>query len=114
MQRVLLANGFRGKILSSRDARVMTGVSHSTIETMKDGIRPNVENIVKFARGMNEAPAHWLAICGYDWLVQSITPSAMPLDPDAIEISERLKTIDSSLRNRARQATLAVLESFAS
>lgn len=59
--------------LSYRQAAAKTGVSHATIATIRKGIRPSADTIVKLARAFSEGGQHQTAIledyllvlCGY-------------------------------------------------
>ena len=62
--------------LSLRAAEARTGVSYNVVLNMREGKRPGYDSVLKFARGMNEDPLHWLALAGYDDIVELARPGS--------------------------------------
>ena len=92
--------------MSLRAADAQTGVSHSTINNMLSG-KANIQplNLVKFAKGFGESPAHWLELCGYDGTWDEPTVD----DPDAQEILQAFLRLPSEVRPRIKEHIVGIL-----
>lgn len=52
--------------LSLRGQRVRTGLSHVTVQQMMEGVVPQMESVVAFAKGFSLDVNEWLELAGYD------------------------------------------------
>lgn len=52
--------------LSLRGQRPRTGLSHVTVQQMMDGVVPQMESVVAFARGFGLNVNEWLELAGYE------------------------------------------------
>lgn len=67
--------------LTARGQRVRTGIAHSTLTNWKHGVRPGVEAVVQFARGLGEDVGEALRAAGYT----DLSNERLVQDSDAAE-----------------------------
>lgn len=53
-------------ITSSRQGRIRTGISHTTLEEIIRGRQPSVESVVRIAKGFHEDPIYALRLAGHN------------------------------------------------
>lgn len=73
--------------LTLRSQRIRTGLAHSTLMNWLQGVKPSMEAVIQFARGLGLDEAEWLALAGYE----PILPSGGDTDEYLAQEEERLR-----------------------
>ncbi len=99
MKAVLAEHG-----LTLRGQRARTGLSHVTVMGMTQGYVPEMQSVVKFARGFGLDVNEWLELAGYEPIV---APAG---DADAPTVAARLGAGLIELGRRFHRKDLTVRE----
>lgn len=91
--------------LTLRAASLKTGVDHTTIKQMRDGLVPKKGIVIDFAQGMDENINHWLELAGYE----PIPPRLIRGGLEPVQVYLR-KTHGHKLSDEEIEAILRVIE----
>jgi hypothetical protein len=76
--------------LHLRGAEYKTGLDHTTVNRMKNGLVPSRGKIIEWAEGLGESINHWLGLAGYDPI-----PENLVRDPAASYEATPTPSVDS-------------------